>query len=509
MAAVTGSELITCLQELLAADCTPEEVQAALQEVLDTDTAGTAVDNEDGTGTVTFPDGTECTFAKGPLGILTILVGGEIVGTFDPATSSEIDLPADTSGTVVDNEDGTGTVTFPDGTTCDFVKGPLVFVDGEGNAWPFDPTTNTWTIGDRYTVAVVNGDGTITVTTYNGDGSVASTATSTPAAGGDGYTTITVDADDNCVIETFDGDGNSTGSKVLEGPDGWAEQGTSIATTVDADGNPITPDLPVIDFYDADGNYVDSCLKEGSDGYNESIAVAADGTAVDSNGNPVTPPTGALPGDILSVNFDGTGASVSVCFEGTHWRVSADGCYHEEINAKGVATGVRRARHRFADPWVKSAIVPTQTLTGAAVPPAPIGLAELVREGNVAVLTNPDNCFGMNIQMSAGGRSKILINSSQDGAQWSSGAILDMQVRTSWTPGWQGVTLQQARHDIDDRVWGNRTFSGDITTTGPSGTEDTDRRAIYGNANDAGEDALQLQFNLPSVIMIGDIQHVD
>lgn len=52
MAAITGGDIIACLQTLLAADCTPEEVQQALQDVLDATNECVISD-----GTLLDPDG--------------------------------------------------------------------------------------------------------------------------------------------------------------------------------------------------------------------------------------------------------------------------------------------------------------------------------------------------------------------------------------------------------------------------------------------------------------------
>ena len=225
--AVTGLELLTCLQTILASDCTLDEVQTALQEVIDTDTD---------TNTSSTLSVTSAVNADGDT-VYTV--------THDPGDGS-----APTVETIV--------VPAPPA-----VPELPVFVDGEGSPWPFDAATNTWTIGDRSTTAVVNADGTITVTTFNADGSVASTATTTPHTDPDGITTVGINADGQCVITRFDGDGNQVEQKILG--DRYSEPGVSDGSQVDQNGDAIAADTEVINFFDASGNYINSaCVGLGN-----------------------------------------------------------------------------------------------------------------------------------------------------------------------------------------------------------------------------------------------------
>ncbi len=168
----------------------------------DTDTFGSLVDNGDGSFTWTSADGaTTFTIPQGAVSALTDNADGS--WTHDDGEGNTVTI---TTGSVADNGDGTSTVTFPDGTSavvCTDCDHASIADNGDGTFTGTNPdgSTVTW-VGDTDSFATVtdNGDGTFTAT--NADGS-----TVTWLAGAGGATSTLTDGTNE--FTHTDGDGTS------------------------------------------------------------------------------------------------------------------------------------------------------------------------------------------------------------------------------------------------------------------------------------------------------------
>lgn len=129
---------------------------------------------------------------------LNPLKGATIDGVPVPAVNGILQLPEDMSGTVVDNGDGTGTVSFPDGTTKDFIcAGTVSSVvpngDGTATITQNDGSVKTDTVCGVQSTVADNGDGTATITQNDGTEKivVCGPLTDTVVDNGDGTATFT------------------------------------------------------------------------------------------------------------------------------------------------------------------------------------------------------------------------------------------------------------------------------------------------------------------------------
>ena len=276
--------------------------------------ASTVVDNGDGSGTVTQTDGTSKSFVCSPLNQAAVVDNGDGTGSVTDSNGNvctflkQVDIPADVrvtgitfeesadgsqhniilqlsdgsvlnagpvvdaAATVVDNGDGTGTVTDAAGNACVFAKGPIVIppgtvsslVDNGDGTWTHTSGAGTVTVIETGSV-VDNGDGTSTITfpdgstgtycndpvkdvvTADGTSVVVNGVATLPASAAPVVSSI-VDNADNTFTHS-DGAGND----VIIGTGSVTDNGDGTVALADSEGNTCNaPAQKLVDWVGAD-----------------------------------------------------------------------------------------------------------------------------------------------------------------------------------------------------------------------------------------------------------------
>lgn len=499
--------------------------------------------NADGSVTLTAVDGSVIVIPAPTPSVLTDNGDGSF--THDDGNGNTTTIPAPTPSVLTDNGDGsfthddgngnTTTIPAPGGTASLTQTSPTTYTfdDGLGNTTIIDineidmdvnsvsqsGSVVSFTAEDGSSVdidicqivadncnstLVVNADGSLTYTDNAGATvTVPAAGTDSLVANADGsFTHTAVDG----TVETIPAAGNSA---LFVNADGTVTHTSGDGTVVT-----IPAHTPSSLTDNGDGTYTHD---DGSgnttdivtgDAYSETVVVAADGSAVDSNGNAVTVPAGALAGDILDVNIDAAGAPVDACFAGTHWR--REDCYDVEYDAKGVATGIQRARHEHADP---SAFIDRGPTVVAQTPLAGDPF-ETIEELGVLTLVNPSPCFVMKVETTAAGRGGVANNGTATNHDLSAtqlhSAVPQTQLRLRDSIGgtWRDIWSVQAFHHREGIGSYVLHLAYPDRTVPAGGSIIYDRQVRNFNGNQPGEEYSHI-WNQTSITSSGDIQHVD
>jgi hypothetical protein len=254
--------------------CPPIDLTPILSKIPEA-SSSTVVDNGNGTATVTQTDGTQCAVIKAGT-VSTVVAGANGTITITQTDGTAATAVTGIQSTVTDNGDGTGTVTQNDGTVCTFLKQ----VDIPADVRVADVQIVESADGSSHSVQLVLSNGT----TLNGGPVIDQWSTVTD--NGDGSGTVEDPTGSACTFA------KGTASTVTDNGDG-------TGTVTQNDGTVCTflkqVDIP------ADVRVADVQIVESADGSSHSVQlVLSNGTTL--NGGPVIDQWSTV-----TDNGDGTG----------------------------------------------------------------------------------------------------------------------------------------------------------------------------------------------------------